>query len=355
MDEIKYRRASRSDYQAINDFYNRIYGRSRSMEEFEWEFHQAPAGPSVYIIALDGTRIVGTNCVILITMINADGRKVLSGKSEDTLVDPEYRGKRIFANIYKELIEECKSEGVQVIWGFTPVARAFEKIGFEVPFGNLQSLAVLSVAGAYRYLSGLNPKNTAADKLKILGLAIMSRMKCLFTRNPRSQSLQLIERNDPANLTELIGEELNQLAGGIAIDQGAAYQKWRYSANPHMSNSKYLEFSNNGSPVGYAVINVTDEKVCYISEIKFFWAVDDPTRRSANQLLLDFVRDKGTCLVRNWHFANNLLGERDIRITKESGFTFLDRGSHFVWMNLTDNRLSPNSLMLTRSATQGLK
>lgn len=325
------------------------------MEEFEWEFHQAPAGPSVYIIALDGTRIVGTNCVILIDMIHADGRKILSGKSEDTLVDPEYRGKRIFANIYEELIAECKSAGVEVIWGFTPVARAFEKIGFEVPFTNAQSLVVLNVGGAYRYLSGLNPKNTAADKLKILGLAIMSRMKCLFTHNPQPQSLQLVERNDPANLTELIGEELNQLAGGLAIDQGAAYQNWRYSANPHMSDPWYLEFSHNGSPIGYAVINMTEGQVCYISEIKFFWAVDDSTKRSSNQLLLDFIKGKGACLVRNWHFANNLVGERDIRITKESGFTLLDRGSHFVWMNLTKNRLNPNSVILTRSATQGLK
>jgi GNAT superfamily N-acetyltransferase len=325
------------------------------MEEFEWEFHEGPAGPSVYIIALDGEKIVGTNCVILITMIHVDGREILSGKSEDTLVDPEYRGKRIFAKIYKKLIEECKSEGVEVIWGFTPVARAFEKIGFEVPFSNLQSLVVLNVGGAYHYLSGLNPKNSNTDRLKILGLAIMSRGKSMFTSNPRSKSLQLLERNEPANLKELIGEEVKKIDGGLAIEQGAEYQKWRYSDNPHLHNPQFLEFSNNGSPIGYAVINVTDEKVCYISEIKFYWDVEDSLRRSAIQLLVDFIKGKGACLVRNWHFANNQVGQRDIRVTKESGFTLLDRGSHFVWMNLTENSLSPNNLILTIAATQGLK
>lgn len=355
MGEISYRRALKSDYKAINDFYNKIYSRSRSIEEFEWEFHDSPAGPSVYVIALNGQEIVGTNCVIQIDLMRSDGGHILSGKSEDTLVDPNYRGKRIFANIYEKLIEECKGEGIDVIWGFTPVDKAFKKIGFEIPFANAQSLAVLNVNKAFRYLSQLNPANRVFDRLKIFGLTLASALKASAATMPKDKNIRLIERNDPANLEVLIREELTCIEGGVAINQGATYQKWRYADNPHLSDPHYLEFSNGGSSIGYAIINLTKDNVCYISEIKFHLNIDDSTRRSAIHLLLEYVKKKGACLVRNWHFGNNPVGERDTRVAKESGFTILDRGSYFVWMNLTDKDLHPNKFILTRAATQGLK
>lgn len=355
MGEISYRRALKSDYPAINDFYNRIYGRNRSMEEFEWEFHNSPAGPSVYIVAVDDSAIVGTNCVIQIDLIHSDGGHILSGKSEDTLVDPNYRGKRIFANIYEKLIEECKNEGIEVIWGFTPVDKAFKKIGFDIPFSNTQSLAVLNVTEAFRYLSHLNPKNVFFDKLKIFGLTVMSKFKVSAATRSKDKTVQLIERKGPANLDEVIVDELSCMKGGLAINQGTAYQKWRYSDNPHLFDPHYLEFSRNDEPIGYASVNITTDKVCYISEVKFHLNVDDDSRKSAVQSLLVYIKDKGACLVRNWHFGTNQIGKREIRVFEQSGFTILHRGSHFVWMDLTNSAANPSNFILTRAATQGLK
>ena len=98
---VNYKLAIEEDYSMINDFYNRIHGLNRSIDEFYWEFHNCPFGKSIYVIAKDGDKIVGTNCVIPIDLIYSDNSIIKSGKSEDTLVDPDYRGQNIFNNIYE--------------------------------------------------------------------------------------------------------------------------------------------------------------------------------------------------------------------------------------------------------------
>ena len=87
---VTYRLATENDYQNINDFHNRIYQKNRTMNEFRWEFHNCPFGKSIYVIATDEGKVVGTNCVIPIVLANSKSELILTGKSEDTLVDPEY-------------------------------------------------------------------------------------------------------------------------------------------------------------------------------------------------------------------------------------------------------------------------
>ena len=354
MSEIVYRRALEGDYQSINDFYNRIYQRDRSIEEFRWEFHDSPAGPSVYVIALDGNKVVGTNCVIPIDMVHSDGRKILSGKSEDTLVDPTYRGKRIFANIYEKLIQECRKAGVEVIWGFTPVEKAFKKIGFDIPFANSQSLAVIYVGGAFDYLVKLNPKNKVKDKLKIFGLVVMSRLKMALGTGAKESSLDLVRIESPMGIADWIKSELDMLNGSMAIDQTGEYQNWRYSSNPHLHDPHYLRITQDQQCIGQAILNITKDKVAYISEVKFSKEVGDSIRIKVLRGLVTYAKSKGAVLLRNWNFSNNAVSLSKLNNEEKAGFVILDRGSHFVWMNLSDRDLDPCGLILTRAATQGL-
>ena len=92
---IRYRLAAEEDYKKINDFYNRIRSSNRSIDQFYWEFHNLPFGKSVYVIAEDEEKIIATNCIIPIELIYDNHQIIRSGKSEDTLADPTYRGKNI--------------------------------------------------------------------------------------------------------------------------------------------------------------------------------------------------------------------------------------------------------------------
>ena len=86
---VTYRLATPDDYEKINSFYNRIYQSNRTIEQFLWEFNDGPFGRSIYVIAEDNGKIVGTNCVIPIELVTSNNRIIRSGKSEDTLVELE--------------------------------------------------------------------------------------------------------------------------------------------------------------------------------------------------------------------------------------------------------------------------
>ena len=172
---IQIRLLLENEIDLANDFFNAIYKTNRSIENFRWEFLDGPNGSAIYIIAIDANasqinKVVGIQCAIPIELANVKGQTVLTAKSEDTLVDPAYRGQKIFERMYDLLFEECKKAGIKYIWGFTPAKKAFERIGFEIPYQAQQGLMVLNPVGAYSYLSTLNPDNKVKDKIKIAGL-----------------------------------------------------------------------------------------------------------------------------------------------------------------------------------------
>src|SRR5262245_56751663 len=111
------------DIGAVNEVYNNAYGNIRPLSFFEWEFLQGPWGQANYVIVEDldrpGNKIIGTQSAIPIVFVNGAGENVLTAKSEDTFVHPEYRGHKLFDRMYDLLFEECKKRGIEYIWGFT--------------------------------------------------------------------------------------------------------------------------------------------------------------------------------------------------------------------------------------------
>jgi GNAT superfamily N-acetyltransferase len=166
-----------TDIDKINAFHNRIYNDDRTREKFAWEFFDAPAGNAIYVVAEDtgNNKIVGTQCAIPVYLKSVGGQLILSAKSEDTLVDPDYRGMQLFEKMYDFLFDSCKKKGILYIWGFTPALKPFLKIGFEAPYFHHQSLMAINILKSYKYISGLNPKNKSLDKLKIFGMTLLSK------------------------------------------------------------------------------------------------------------------------------------------------------------------------------------
>ena len=78
--------------------FNSSHPQQRSLEHFHWEFRDAPAGKGIYVVAFDTeqNKIVGTQAAIPIELICNNGERMLTAKSEDTLLDPAYRGKGLF-------------------------------------------------------------------------------------------------------------------------------------------------------------------------------------------------------------------------------------------------------------------
>src|SRR3979490_2564486 len=77
-----------------DEFFNSIYKAGRDEKKFLWEFRKSPALPGIYVLAKDREtgKVVGCQGAIPVNVVTAKGETVLTAKSEDTLVHPDYRG-----------------------------------------------------------------------------------------------------------------------------------------------------------------------------------------------------------------------------------------------------------------------
>lgn len=129
---LTFRLATLDDADRCNAFFNGLHRTDRSLAAWQWEFLDSSGHVVPYVIAEDGDRVVGTQAALPIPMV-AMREQFTSAKSEETLVDPEYRGQGIFESMYDLLFAELDRREVVVVWGFTTAVKPFIRVGFDVP------------------------------------------------------------------------------------------------------------------------------------------------------------------------------------------------------------------------------
>ena len=353
---IEYRIALEEDYKNINDFRNRLYDSVRTMEEFYWEFHNCPYGKSIYVIAVDNNKIIGTNCIIPIDLITADNKIIRSGKSEDTLVDPDYRGQKIFYKIYDFLFEKCKEQGFQVIWGFTSAKKPFSKLGFSIPFDHQQSLMVNNVFQSYKFISSLNPKNKLVAKFKIFGLCTLSKLKTIGKLSNQISGYKVVIDEDIVDgVDKLIDSNLKKDNSLFAIRQNSEFQKWRIYQNPNYKKIHTYGFYNDSDElVALIVLNSNDAKIAYVIQSSFSNSLEDNEKVKILRFVSRKMFNYGVSIIRSWHFDTNVINLNEKEVFNKASYTVLDRGVGFVWKELEELNYKPEDFNLSRISTQGV-
>jgi GNAT superfamily N-acetyltransferase len=340
------------EVELANAFFNQVYQTNRSIENFRWEFLNGPFGKALYTIAVDDsitthTKIVGIQCAIPIELIGSKGKNVLTAKSEDTLVDPSYRGQKIFERMYELLFSECKKAGIQYLWGFTPAQKAFERIGFEIPFKAEQALLVFNPFKAYTYLKCLNVQNTVIDKLKIFSLSILSWIKGFRRYFVKLKGNDLLETSILNKNAFFQSCYTNQEY--FTLNETDQYLNWRINQNPFQNAYSNFQLHKNGKVVIDAILN-TRKDVAYLEQV---FSIQNETAAMLATLAVK-QSEKAVPLIRALCFSTNieLVSQGDQLI--KAGFTYLKRGSYFVWKPLDPSvPISPNQLILNRLFTQG--
>lgn len=349
---VKYRIAEVDDDEKINEFYNRIYQSNRTIEQFKWEFRKGPFGSSIYVIALDGDKIVGTNCVIPFELVFQDGRKIMSGKSEDTLVDPDYRGQRIFQNIYDFLFEKCKENGIEVIWGFTAAKKPFKKLGFQIPYDHEQTLAVNKIFKSYAHLSSLNSKNGFVEKFKIFGLCCYSKWSQVINfKKLRSVEVKkyVPEETSAADLLQECLEKNYECFGMLQSDE---FQKWRIFDNPYYPQVESFSVFQNGRLVALFEANI-QHGICFIVQSLFSPDLSNKEKSEVISSITKALFARGAVLIRNWVFDHTAINRNEKEVYKMANHIHLNRGIGFVWYNLGGVDIDPKHFYLSRLAAQG--
>jgi GNAT superfamily N-acetyltransferase len=351
---IQYRKATKEDLELIHDFHCRVGKKERSFADFKWEFTEGPSGTSIYVIGLDGSRIVGTNCVIPIEIVDSNSLTLMTGKSEDTLVDPAYRGQNIFKDLYDVLFDECRKAGIHAVWGFTPAIKPFLKIGFQVPFNHTQSLLVFKVFSSFQYLSSKNPDNSLLSYAKIFALSALSRVKYSFARKSTGGiSVKKVDTNK--HFLNLCSTQITGIPDAFIIHQNNDYYTWRFRKNPHLKNIQNLDFADaGGRTIASAVVNITSFNICYISHLVWLPDLSIEIKKRVVFAMSKYIKRQGVSAIRNWHFRTNEYNREEIRLFENCSYMMIDRGIAFVWKNLSGRPIDPNNFVLSRASTQGL-
>ena len=108
--EYRYRRFRDGDAAGINRLYEEITGRRRSIPQFEWQWLRAPGGAAEIwlidaIVADREPKLIGHHGIMPIRFTNGKD-DLLLGKTENTMVLPEYRSRILYPRFEKRFAAE---------------------------------------------------------------------------------------------------------------------------------------------------------------------------------------------------------------------------------------------------------
>jgi len=248
LSDIEVRFWGKGDTEAINELYNdpaiRSFRKSagyepRTVRQWEWEFASPNGGAAPpYAVASLGGRLIGFQAYIPIELL-VDGKAVLSGKDEDTLVHPNYRGMGLLDVMYGILFERARRDSVEMLWGFTSTAVApLVRNGYR-SIGRFTAMRAKlgSARGATRVASGV----------------------------PRHLTINEMTQAD-ARCDEFSAEFGGQV-GGITLHLSSRFLAWRVLENPFRRYKVFGAYEGERL-VGLSVFKVDPrDGVGYISEL----------------------------------------------------------------------------------------
>jgi len=118
------------DEKQINELYNSVFNRNRTLDQWKWEFIDTPHGKSFIRVLKDGQDIIGHFSLLPFQMCNKD-ETVLTGKTENIMLHQKYRGRGLYTEFAKESLELARKEGFKVAWvTMTPAIKTMKRAGY---------------------------------------------------------------------------------------------------------------------------------------------------------------------------------------------------------------------------------
>lgn len=359
MSDIIFRTLEDDDIPRVNNFYNNYHQGGRTMDQFRWEFQEGPHGKAVYCLAIvaETGQIIGIQAGLPLFCINTTNEKVLTIKSEDTLIDTDLcatlRKKNLFKELYVYFIARCRDQGAECIWGFTWVKNSLKRIGFQIPFDTGQGLLVIHPVKSFRNLSKLNIRNTLVDKIKIGALVTISWVFGWKRRFYSSMNELTLIDGIYSNVNFFTGLSQND-HDLVYISQDQAYLDWRLKKNPYPLKYSVLNFLYRYLPVGQVITSFHPNGQGYIEQFLFVPGLPAKTQKLILKMAVQYLSQAGAIHVRVLTFNGNPVNRSEMNLLKSFGFFLIKKGMGFIFLSL-NHRLGirPDQFLLSRLYSQG--
>lgn len=262
-ENVEISRVSLSQAREFADFHNSYYGTKRKGEHWIWQYKTYAPDKAVFATIRDNGTLIGTQAMMPVYM-RIGGKRILTGKSENTLLLPAYRGKNLMEELYEYAIKLCKEKGFEFIWGFTPAIKAFRKFGFSsMPIAN------------FFFKPGLNLKDGLTSKLNqttSFSKKIATSGKYLYDFLKYSKQLTLpkikIQNDYEVSTKDINLSEIRLLQNQLDIDSkpiitpslDKEYVDWRIRNHPFLQHQEYTVY-RKGMLYSYAFIMLYDTEI----------------------------------------------------------------------------------------------
>jgi hypothetical protein len=203
---------------------------------------------------------------------------------------------------------------------------------------------------AYSHLSKLNPNNKLIDRLKIVGLNVIS-MTSSFKQVFSSAGGFTVKQVQFESKEDVLRKS-NSDSSLYFLKMDKNYFAWRITNNPYHNHYENYQFFDGDKLLADVIINFREGGLSYLESIIFGSGLSIDTKKKIVSQLIGIMRKKsGFIRLLCFDINDELRSQEDI--FRQCGFIVLKRGGHFVWKSLTDTKLDANNLFLTRLFTQG--
>jgi len=334
--DLRTKEATIADAEEIVSFHNAAYGDSQKPEHWMWEYRGHYPNLSVFAVITDAERIIATQGMIPV-YINVGGRRVLSGKSENTLSNPDYRGKGVFQGLYEFAVSMCKLKGMQCVWGFSSSDKALNvlrKCQFRI-YERMMYTAISITSLRYAPSEILEQGKAGLKErvLRFVGFSLLWLYASLFRVTCRVPDKGFLVREDLVRQQDLddLYQHFRQVYPGlIHVDLNAEYLHWRVYGHPIFKYKTYFVYEGDVLRA-YAFVNAHNRRHAYLTDFTF-------ESVSAGKVLIQRVlrdmRAEDVGVVTFFGNQSNPAAKKTFELLRKFGF--VKRGwTYFVLRNIS--------------------
>ncbi len=323
--------------ESSNDFHNRLYKKRRTLTQWRWDFIENTFNDSTvpYAVVADKGNIVGTQALIPIQMIDSGGI-YWTAKSEETLVDPEYRGRQLFEKMYRFLFDYGKEKNFLSIWGFTPAIKAFNRLGFLSPVVTSQIFFPFSVRSVPVLIESSIKSSVKRTIFKIIfaGARLVSTCRLFINCPGMPENMEIRTLDSAPPDSGKVCESFIKKWGGRTIYRDEAYLNWRIINNPYVKGI-FRGLYYKKELIGWVIYALGDDGMGYLVDLM----LDGADRREISDLdiirlllsdAVDGTRKMGAVGIRGWQVNNHSFDKLVCRAARQIGFYHIKRGHSVV-------------------------
>jgi hypothetical protein len=267
----------RGDEAELVRLYNLVTGRSRTLEQHNWEWLENPAGrDSMWVIEdAESGEIIGHHGLIPMRL-NFFDRSIPAGKTENTMVHPGHRG-RVGYFAFEKTFHDLAREKFDLLFtnlSYGKPLRIRMKLGYEqtgfyanyVKISSKEKLERIAVGRVERTVRSRTVRDLLAWLMRLLAPLVQ---RLAFGKNIDPENELSLERVE--EIEEVSGEldrlwERSKSQFGITIQRDAHFLKWRVFDNPHVDYD-FLVARKNGKLIGYVAYEQVRKDTAWLLDL----------------------------------------------------------------------------------------